>query len=63
LPEANGAENYIKKLNVKERQVFTTLLPYMAAVKKRNSEMEVNNLIEEVKCRCVEEIEKTLAVF
>jgi hypothetical protein len=63
LPEANGAENYLKKLNVKEKQVFTTLLPYMAATKKRNTEMGVNDLIEEVKRRCVEEIEKTLAVF
>ena len=52
-----GADNYIKKLNEKERQVFLTLLPYAAAIKKRNKDMRFMELMEEVKQRCAAEID------
>jgi hypothetical protein len=57
LPKANGNDNYLKKLNAKEKQIFTTLLPYAAAIKKRNAQLEVNDLIEEVKRLSIKEID------
>jgi len=53
-------DNDINKLNAEEKQVFTTLLPFMAAVKKRNPALKTNDLIEEVKLSCINEIEKVL---
>jgi len=58
LPEAEGKSNYFNKLNEKERQVFTTLLPYLAAVRKREPELTLKDLIQEVKRRCTAEIER-----
>jgi hypothetical protein len=60
LPEADKNDNYFKKLNEKERQIFTTLLPFAAAVKKRGSQLELNDLIEEVKRRSIKEIDAQL---
>jgi hypothetical protein len=60
LPEADGNDNYLKKLNEKEKQVFTTLLPYAVAIKKRNTELGLNDLIEEVKRRSIKEIDVQL---
>jgi hypothetical protein len=60
LPDAKGTESYIEKLNSQERQVFATLLPYAAAIKKRNMELKREDLIEEVKRRSIKEIERTL---
>ena len=61
LPAADGKDNYFKKLNEKEAQVFTTLLPLAAAVKKRNAaDIEQKDLIEEVKKFSIKEIEKAL---
>ena len=60
LPAAYEKENYILKLNEKERQIFTTLLPLTAAIKKRNMGIETKYLIEEVKSFSVREIEKVL---
>jgi hypothetical protein len=60
LPAAKSGENYIKKLNAQEKQVFTTLLPYTAAIKKQNTELKFKDLIEEVKRRSVEEIERLI---
>jgi len=60
LPLFNGKENYIKKLNEKQTRVFITLLPYMAAIKKRSPKLGCKELIEEVKLRCVTEIERVL---
>ena len=59
LPAADGA-NYLNKLNEKERQVFTTLLPLAAAIKKRNATLKFHEIIEEVKNFSVKEIEKVL---
>ena len=58
LPEGEG--NYLKKLNIKEKQIFTTLLPFAAAVKKRNHELKQKDLIEEVKKQCIEKINQVL---
>jgi len=59
LPEADGNDNYIEKLNSKEKQIFTTLLPYAAAI-KRNNQLELKDLIEEVKRRSIKEIDAQL---
>ena len=58
LPAAESKSNYIKNLSVKDRQIFTTLLPSMAAIKKQNHELKLKDLIEEVKKRSIAEIEK-----
>ena len=44
----------------RQRQIFTTLLPYAAAVRKRNPELKQNLLIETVKQHCAAEIEKVI---
>jgi hypothetical protein len=62
LPPANDNENYILKLNTKERQIFTTLLPCMAAIKKRDAELKQSELVNKTKYLCAGEIEKLLAV-
>ena len=61
LPLANEKENYFKKLNVKQKHVFTTLLPFMAAVKKQKPELKLKDLIEEVKINCIKEIKCVLS--
>jgi len=62
LPLLNDRENYFTKLDQKQTLIFTTLLPFAAAVRKRNPELKYNYLIEEVKNSCVAEIEKVLCM-
>jgi len=45
-------------LNADERQVFTTLLPLIAAIKRRRPELAACDLVETVKSYCCKEIEK-----
>jgi hypothetical protein len=47
-------------LNANERQVFTTLLPLIAAIKHRRPELATPDLFEAVKIYCVDEIERVL---
>jgi hypothetical protein len=47
-------------LNSDERQVFTTLLPLIAAVKRRCPELSTRELVESVKYYCVDKIERAL---
>ncbi|MCL2720055.1 MAG: DUF115 domain-containing protein [Treponema sp.] len=47
-------------LNEKQKNIFTTLLPLAAAVKKRNTNLKQNELMEEVKNLSVSKIEKVL---
>jgi len=47
-------------LNANEKQVFTTLLPLIAALKKRRPELAIPELVEEVKTYCVDEITKIM---
>jgi len=61
LPEAREGENYMKRLSVSQKRIFTTLLPYTAAVKKREPLLKLEDLINETKCRCVEEIRRVLS--
>ena len=61
LPEACEGENYMKKLNAAQGRIFTTLLPYAAAVKKREPLLKLKDLIDETKCRCINEIRRVLA--
>jgi hypothetical protein len=44
-------------LNTNERQVFTTLLPLIAALKRRHSELATPDLVEAAKTHCANEIE------
>ena len=60
LPEEREGENYMKKLSSGQRRIFNTLLPYAAAVKKREPSLKLNDLIKETKCRCIEEIRRVL---
>jgi hypothetical protein len=61
LPEAREGENYMKKLNAEQRRIFATLLPYAAAVKKREPSLKLKDLINETKRLCVDEIARVLA--
>jgi len=45
-------------LNANESQVFTTLLPLIAAIKRRRPELSTRDLVEAAKAHCVQEIEK-----
>jgi hypothetical protein len=47
-------------LNADERQVFTTLFPLIAAIKRRRPGLATPDLVEKVKAYCVGEIEKIL---
>jgi hypothetical protein len=61
LPPA-GADSgaYSTRLNAEQRQIFTTLLPQAAAVKRRQPGLAAGELIETVKRYCVDEIERVL---
>jgi len=54
-------DDYLSKSNIKQRQVFTTILPLAAAVKKRNPQLKQKDLIEEVKTLSVKKIGKILS--
>jgi len=47
-------------LNANERQVFTTLLPLIAALKRRHPELAASELVEAAKQHCADEIERVL---
>jgi len=47
-------------LNANERQVFTTMLPLIAALKRRRPELAAPDLIEAVKVFCCKKIERVL---
>jgi len=59
LPDADK-NNCLPKFNLKENQIFTTLLPYAASIKNRNTGLGFRDLLSEVKLRSVMEIEKVL---
>jgi len=46
------------KLNADERQIFTTLLPLIAAIKRRRPELATCDLVEAAKIHCCKEIEQ-----
>ena len=60
LPEAKSGDNYLGKLSLKEKHIFTTMLPFAAAIKKRKTEIKQQDLIEEVKLQCIKKIEQVL---
>jgi len=60
LPVLKDGEEYFNLLDDKQKMVFTTFLPYMAAVKKRNPELKQKDLIETVKQNCAAEIDRVL---
>ncbi|MCL2410336.1 MAG: DUF115 domain-containing protein [Treponema sp.] len=60
LPQAKENSNYLKQLNQKERQIFTTLLPCMAWLRKHQNELNQIEIIEETKRFCTKEIERVL---
>jgi hypothetical protein len=58
LPQAD--ENYLLGLGVKDRQIFITLLPCLAALRYRRSELKTKELIEETKRFCIQKITSVL---
>ncbi|MCL2213606.1 MAG: DUF115 domain-containing protein [Treponema sp.] len=60
LPGMKNNEYYLSVLNKKESQIFTTLLPFAAAIKKQNTVLKQKDLIEEVKIQSIKKIEKVL---
>ncbi|MCL2184792.1 MAG: DUF115 domain-containing protein [Treponema sp.] len=60
LPLAQENENYIKKINNEQLQIFYTLLPYAAFIRKQNPAIKIKEIIEEVKRCSILEIEKFL---
>ena len=59
LPETKSPD-YLNQLNSKEKQIFTTLLPYIAFNKRRNPNLKTEELIEVTKRRCIEEIDMVM---
>jgi hypothetical protein len=53
--------DYINDKNLKNKNIFTTLLPCAAAIKHRNKELNNKELLKELKRHCVGEIEKVLS--
>ena len=60
LPEADEKVFYYDSLNEKQKNIFTTLLPYIAFLKKRNPELKQNELIRNVIRNCADEITRVL---
>jgi len=60
LPDAREGKNYLNKLDLNQRRVFTTLLPYAAALRKREPKLKSADIINETKRRCAEKIVKAL---
>ena len=58
LPAASA--NYPKELDAKNRHIFTTLLPTLAAIKHRNPLLKAEDLIEETKRYCMEQIDRVV---
>jgi len=58
LPAAD--DNYLSLLSLKERQIFTTLLPCLAAIRHRRAGLKTKELIEETKHYCIQKITSIL---
>jgi hypothetical protein len=58
LPAAD--ENYLQRLSVKDRQIFITLLPCLAALRHRRAGLKTKDLIEETKRFCIQKITSIL---
>jgi hypothetical protein len=53
---------YLQSLSPGDRQIFITLLPQAAAVKRRQPELGAAEIIEAVKKSCVEQIERIISL-
>jgi len=51
-----NAADYISSMNNEEKTIFTTLLPTMAALKRRNPQWGFQQLFKETKVYCINEI-------
>ena len=61
LPKpGKSAGTYLANLEGKARSVFTTILPLMAALKRRRPQCGFGDLIEETKSFCVKEIDAVI---
>ena len=49
--------------NEKEKNIFTTLLPAAAALRRRSPELNTENLLEKTKEYCIKEIDKVLSIY
>ncbi|WP_461256184.1 6-hydroxymethylpterin diphosphokinase MptE-like protein [Treponema sp. R80B11-R83G3] len=64
LPKANENGNYLKRLNEKDSQIFTTILPAAAALKHRDTNNKTTaELIESTKYHCLKQIDKILGTY
>ena len=61
LPAANGTGSYWQSLDEKSQLILATVLSLAAAMKHRNSGLQLCSLIEEVKYRCIAEIDAALS--
>ena len=60
LPKAGiNSTDYLTSLNSEERILFTTLLPLLAYIKKRNEKLDFGELVEELKTTLTKEINIT----
>jgi hypothetical protein len=55
-----GPEAYLKKLNPREKQILTTLIPEAAAIKRCRPELNTAELLEAVQAYCLKEIDRVL---
>ena len=63
LPSAGGAGTYVENLDTTEGHIAATLLPLAAAIKRRRQELDVSQLIGEVKRYSTGEIDKVLGLW
>jgi len=50
----------LRDSNVKNRQILNTILPAAAAIKHRNPDLKTEEIIEETKCFCINQIDNAL---
>ncbi|MDR2101841.1 MAG: DUF115 domain-containing protein, partial [Treponema sp.] len=55
-----GPAAYLEKLNAREKQILTTLIPEAAAIKRRRPELNTGELLEAVRDYCTGEIDRVL---
>ena len=60
MASRRGGSAYLQNLSAEAKQVFTTLLPQMAALKHRQAELPPSELFEAVKRYCADEITRVL---
>jgi len=60
LPSLGKGRGALQSLNAEAKQVFATLLPQMATLKRRQPELSTPELFDAVKCYCANVIDRVL---